>query len=187
MRKTVFLFILALAFIPAVFGCTTKEAVTPLSQTVSAAENSFTFLVPENWQAKEAEDSDGLVLTMTDNISAYAHVYYYRFDEDYAELDDFLSVYQNRFFDDMIGEVETIDINEKNAVRFEYLNDDINEYFESAGFRGYIYLIEAPLGIICIDIYHTAVDPSKADEVSTEQQRLLLQEIAQSIIISDEE
>lgn len=187
MRKI--MLIAAALCLAVICGCGQQTENEPaLSKTVYAEHGEVSFLIPEDWEADYTRNTDVLILTITDNLSAYAQVYYLGFDEEYTALDDFLYERLDLYGDDVLSDVETIDIDGMSAKKFEYTYKDYNENFEEALFHGFEYLIEAPEGVVYIDIYHTLVNPeSDTQDVSTQQARRLLERIAQSIRIGDDD
>ena len=160
------------------------EEEIPLSKTVATEDGGITLNVPENWEADDSRNNDTLVLTLTDNVSAYAQVYCYALDEDFDSIEAFLLEYVDYYGDDILSEVETLEVGGMPARRFEYLYEDYNENFYEARFRGFVYLIETPDGVISIDAYYSIIEPfSETDEVSTELERALLVRIIESIRI----
>lgn len=180
MRKLLYLLLLLCALSAAACGC---GAQPQLTKTVKSEEGDIVFSVPEDWEA-DSTHMDILVLSITDNISAYAQVYYLAYDDEYKTLEDFLNECLIRYIDDFTGEIQTLEIDGMIAKKFEYIYDDFTENFEEARFHGFEYFIDAPEGVIYIDIYHTLVNPeSETDEVSTPLQRKLLESIVQSMRI----
>ena len=162
------------------------EENIPLSKTVSTADGNITLNVPENWEADDSRNTDTMVLTLTDNVSAYAQVYCYALDEDYDTIEAFLQEYLEFYGDDILSEVEALEIGGMPARKFEYLYEDYNEYFYEARFRGFVYLIETPDGVIGIDVYHSIIEPfSETDEVSTQSERDLLMRIIESLKVHE--
>lgn len=169
-------------------GCGAQALDEPvLAKTLKSQQGDIVISVPDNW----VEDSvymDIMVLKISDNISAYAQVYYLAYDEQYLTLDDFLDERLIIYSDDFTGEVQTLEIGGMAAKKFEYIYEDFTENFEEAKFHGFEYLIDAPKGVVYIDIYNTLINPkSETDEVSTPQQRRLLESIAESVRIGKTE
>lgn len=186
MRKCMLLAAAILALAAVACGCGPQTSEAELSKTVYSEFGELAFLVPDNWEADYSRNTDVLVLTISDNISAYAQVYYLGFDEDYATLDDFLDERLELYGDDILGDTETIEIDGMAAKKFEYIYKDYNENFEEALFHGFEYLIQAPEGVVYIDIYHTLVNPaSDTQDVSSKQARHLLERVAQSMHIGN--
>lgn len=184
MRKLIFL-MLCIVF-AAAFGCGAQDELI-LSKTVKSLEGGLTFFVPDNWES-EPTDTDIMVLKLTDNISAYAQIYYLAYDEEYLTLDDFIEECCLRYSDDFIGEVQSLNISGMSAKKFEYVYEDFTEYFEEAKFHGFEYFIDAPEGVIYVDIYHSLINPaSETQQVSTKKQRELLENIVEGMIIEKED
>lgn len=183
MRKFVCFIVLLCALFPAC-GCGVQATdETILTKTVQSHKGDIVISVPDNWEA-DTEYMDILVLRITDNVSAYAQIYYLAFDEEYQTLDDFLNECLERYSEDYTGEVQALEIDGMSAKKFEYIYEDFTENFEEAKFHGFEYFIDAPKGVIYIDIYNTLVNPvSDMQEVSTPQQRKLLELIAESLRI----
>lgn len=184
MTKKLLHIALVAALSVALCACGGGETPIDLPKTIFAVEGKLAFRVPENWSADYSDNEDALVLTMTDGVSAYAQVYYYGCDGNYTTLDDFLEEYQEFYGDSMQEEAVALTVGGQNAKKFEYIYEDYNENFQEARFRGFIYLVEAPAGVVCVDIYHLVVEPF-TDEVCTKEQRTLLEQIAQSLQFTD--
>lgn len=187
MRRRLLSIAMIAVWIVALCGCENpKETDVPLGKTVLAVDGTVAFRVPDNWEADFSRNTDAFVLTITDNVSAYAHVYYYACDEDYATLDDFLTEFLYQFGDDIVGGVTDIEINGMRAKKFEYFYDDYNEHFEEARFCGFLYLIDAPDGVINVDVYYTQIEPFPDETMRcTPDEKRLLQSIAESLTITE--
>ena len=191
MRKVIFAITILLVFLlcacSSIPGADSYEDIDEQQfKTVKASDDRLSISVPDNWTkdytfTDEEMKQDDVVLTMTDNNITYVTIYF--FDNEFYEypLNAVLTDNLNHFGDSVIGDYEEMKLNGMDVFILQYSIVDVGIDGYEYNYYGYDYMINTPYGVVDIDIYYVQeVIESKIFKPS-EEQLLLLQEIAESL------
>ena len=177
MKKKWLMVLAVVALTAALTACGPVE----LSSSLDTTDGNFTFSVPEGWSEYDGLAEDDLVLHMTDGGVAFAKVYYISYDlYDYSyekSIKDVTAYYSGS----IIGEADELTISEMDASKFEYDMVDLSEEETEVDYHGFEYVINAPKGVLNVDIYY-AQDKTIGKIIEPSESELeLLQRIVESV------
>lgn len=180
-RLIIISFVLVMA---ALFCACGSVADAPLDNSVNAEltdGSTITFSTPKGWENDELyTDWQGCILAMKNDDGLFMDVYNYGDDEtDYAAYVDSRTGY---YEESVIGDVETISLDDYDVTKLGYSTID-NTVLQSEGFfYGFEYIIDAPDGVVNVDVYRSFDYPDENQKPSDDE-LVLLQRIAESMTI----
>lgn len=150
MKKKWFGIPLILAMVVALCACGPVE----LSNTIDATDGSVSIDTPDDWSYDSEDPNNYIMLTITDNDGAFANISYYPFAEGYTmdELEDYVVDY---YGENTIGDMEKTQVDDHDAVYFEYSMVDMGEDNNEYNYHGYEYLVAFDNGIVEVDIFYS--------------------------------
>lgn len=150
MKKKWFVVPLILVVAAALYACGPAE----LSNTIDATDGSVSIDTPDDWSYQGEDPDNYVVLSITDNATAFANIAYYPVSEGYdmTYVGDFVAEY---YGDNIIGDIEDTKVNDCDAVYFAYSMVDLGEDGSEYNYQGYEYVIDCGDGIIEVDIFYS--------------------------------
>jgi hypothetical protein len=124
-----------------------------LSQTIDAPDGSVSIDTPDDWSYLEADTYNYMPMSITDEDTAFAKVYYFPYSEGYT-LEDCLDYNEEYYGDNIIGDVEETEIGDYEAHYFEYSMVDMGADGSEYNYHGYEYVIAFQNGIVDVDIHY---------------------------------
>lgn len=150
MKKKWFSIPLILAMVVALCACGPVE----LSNTIDATDGSVSIDTPDNWSYDSEDPDNYIMLAITDNDGAFAYIYYYPSAEGYT-MDEIQDYKEGYYEGNIIGNVEDTEIDDHDAVYFEYSMVDMGEDYNEYNYHGYEYVIAFDNGIVEVDIFYS--------------------------------
>ncbi|MDD5018235.1 MAG: hypothetical protein PHO15_09075 [Eubacteriales bacterium] len=167
--------------ITALCGCGTNFTQPELSKEIDTTDGGFVFYVPEGWSVFDEWYVEDCILSITKDYEIYADIYFYS-DEVYDFTEVFcLNNAVNYYDDNMIGDIETLDLDGMTAYKFQYSKIDIGADGLEYNYHGFVYMIDAPSGVIEANIYYSQTKLEKTYCTPSADGLNLLQRIIESI------
>jgi hypothetical protein len=168
----------------ALFCACGSVADAPLDNSVSAEltdGSTITFSTPKGWANDELyTDWQGCILALKNDSGLFLDVF--NFGEDETEYSAYVDSRTGYYEDSVIGDVETIKLGDLEVTKLGYSTID-NTVLQSEGFfYGFEYIIDAPDGVVNVDVYRS-YDYLDENQKPSDDELVLLQRIAESMTI----
>ena len=125
-----------------------------LSNTIDAPDGSISIDTPDSWSYYGTDPENGIVLSLSNNDTAYANISYYPASDGY-DMEFCLSSIKDYYGDNIIGDVEDTEAGDHDASYFEYSMVDIGEDGSEYNYHGYEYVVDFGTGIVEVDIFYS--------------------------------
>ena len=155
-----------------------------LSNTIDASDGSVSIDTPDDW-SHDGEDLDNyIVLSIADTENGFANISYYALAEGYT-VDSTLEYLEDYYGENIIGDIEETEIDDRDAVYFEYSMVDTGEDGSEYNYHGYEYFIAFSGDVVEVDIFYSQGKlEGKLFTPSTEQLSLL-RSIAETVRVKE--
>jgi hypothetical protein len=181
-RKLVVTF-LVLVVTAALCACG-SVADAPLDNPVSAEltdGSTISFSTPKGWANDDLYTNwQGCILALKNDDGLFMDVYNYgEQDTSYAAFVDSRTEY---YGESVIGDVETLELGDFEVTKLNYSTVDSTVLQSEGFFYGFEYIIDAPDGVVNVDVYRSYDYPDTKQKPSDDE-LVLLQRIAESMTI----
>lgn len=144
-----------------------------LSNTIDAPDGSVSIDTPDDWSYYGSDTLNYVSLSISNEDTAYANISCYPVSEGF-DMESVTEYVEDYYGDNMIGDMEDTEVDDFDAVYFEYSMVDMGEDGSDYNYHGYEYIVDFGTSIVEVDIFYSqGVIEGKVFSPSSSQLELL--------------